>query len=195
MIVLEPLSWWYWKIENVWVTHHGPKCERRWFGTPTNSIICNLLGIEHLPTLAVVLEEEFLDVPHVREIDEGVPHVAFILIMNGHWYREINWKVEEIVLIEVVDIHILQDQRLGVLVRDVTDHQRCTAVEFHLQLIVKSVPDQGRFGNESSQLEERIGAFSLAATGMAYTVCRSVPGTRIRCWNYYSGWSWAALLT
>ena len=78
--------------------------------------LANLVTVELGPLGPVVLIEEVDDEDGIDEVDESVAHVTVVLEVNG--------KVEEVVVVLLGAIDGLKQHLLGVLVRDVLDHDR-----------------------------------------------------------------------
>lgn len=93
-----------------------------------------LLRVEHVPSLTMVQQKEFVDMLHLLEVDESVPHITFVLYMVCIYicYSEINGQVKEIILIIKVLVHIFQDQGLGIFIRNISNHQGSSSILFHL---------------------------------------------------------------
>jgi len=68
---------------------------------------------------------EGVDLSHVGHVDEGLAHVAPIGTVDG--------KVEEVLTPQELLVDDLQKHCLGVLVRDVLDHQASAGVLLHHQ--------------------------------------------------------------
>ena len=86
---------------------------------PLNSRIpylTHLARSKPLPPGVVKILVEWLDVLQVDEVDERVPDVAVVVL--------IHWKVEKVVAIFEVLIDVLEDHAFGVVIGDVSDHQR-----------------------------------------------------------------------
>lgn len=76
--------------------------------------LANFITIKLLPFLVIESLEEFINVYGVNEIDKGIAHVAPIF--------EVNREIEEIILIFGLSINCLKQHFLGILIRDVSDH-------------------------------------------------------------------------
>lgn len=88
-----------------------------------NATIPNLtdfVAIEDFPLLRVELDEEVNNENAVHKVEEGIAHVALVL--------RVSWQVEEIVVILVVAVKGLKQHGLGVLVRNVLNHNRGASV-------------------------------------------------------------------
>ena len=82
--------------------------------------VAHFLAVEPLPLALVEPLGEGQDVLGLHHVDEGVPHVALVLEVDG--------QVEEVVQPVELLVDGLQQHLLGVLVGDVLDHQRGPAV-------------------------------------------------------------------
>ena len=76
--------------------------------------LANLVAIELSPLGPIILVEEVDDEDGINEVYKGITHVAVIL--------EVNWQIEEVVVALLGSIDRLQKHLLGVLVRDVLNH-------------------------------------------------------------------------
>ncbi len=74
------------------------------------------------PSLLVEVEIEARDVERVDEVDERVPHIAFIL-HSARPYLEVDRQVEEVIHILELGVECLQQQLLVILVRYVPNHK------------------------------------------------------------------------
>lgn len=83
---------------------------------PAKSDLANLLRVEVLPRLIVHVLKKRHDVDWIHEIDESVADVAIVV--------QIKRKVEEVVRSLVQPVDALQEHLLGVLVRNMTNHNR-----------------------------------------------------------------------
>ena len=78
------------------------------------SDLADLLGVEGLPRLTVHVFKEGNDVDGVDKVDKGITNVASVVHIHG--------QVEEVILSFMEPIDSLEKHILGVLVRDIADH-------------------------------------------------------------------------
>ena len=92
------------------------------FETLNSSVlqVASFFRVEVLPSPVVEVVEKLKYKEVVHEVDEGVPNIGVILIVDG--------QVEEIVLSLVVFVDLRQDHLLVVLVRNVPYHYRSACV-------------------------------------------------------------------
>ncbi len=67
------------------------------------------------PPGAIELEIELLDELGINEVDKGIPNIAGVV--------GVEWQVEEVVLVFVIEVNLVNEHLLRVLVGDVSDHQ------------------------------------------------------------------------
>jgi len=80
----------------------------------------NLLRVEFFPLFSIKLQIEGDDVFRIHKVDERIAHIAFII--------EINWQLEKIILALVVFVKSLEQEVLGIFIRNVLDHQSSAAI-------------------------------------------------------------------
>lgn len=86
----------------------------------------DLLTVEPAPLLAIELVVEGEDELGVDEVDEGVTHVAGVVVVDG--------QVEEVELQPEVLVELFEQQLLRVLVGDVADHEGGPPVVLDLRI-------------------------------------------------------------
>jgi hypothetical protein len=83
-----------------------------------------LLTVKPVPSSAVELLVEIKDELGVDEVDEGVAHVAGVVVVDG--------QVEEVYFHFVVSADLFEQHLFGILIWNVANHQRCPAVQLDL---------------------------------------------------------------
>ena len=93
------------------VLGHGP--------VALESCVCDLADLARVevhPLLPIELHVEAGNVLGLLHVDESIAYIALVL--------EVNWKIEEVELVQVIQVYSLFEETLRVLVGDVLDHQR-----------------------------------------------------------------------
>ena len=82
--------------------------------------LANFVAIKLLPLLIIESFEKIKDVDWIDKINEGITHIAAVF--------EIDWQVEEVILVLGLSIDGLQEHLLGILIWDVSDHNWSTRI-------------------------------------------------------------------
>ena len=80
----------------------------------------NLFRIEKLPSFTVESVVKTLQSLTVLEVDECITHIALVL--------EIDWQIKEIVFLVVSFLYCVSQHLLGVLVRNILNHERSSSI-------------------------------------------------------------------
>ena len=82
--------------------------------------LADLFRIEVLPRLVVHVLKEWNDIHWINKVDESVPDIAAIV--------EVKRQVEEVISALVMSVNALQEHILGILVRNMANHNRCASI-------------------------------------------------------------------